>query len=104
MRERRKNFRVEWNSPATICDRDGVFARLCIVRNFSNGGAKIVDPDPSALSDEFFLRLSPRSRARECHVVWRSKDGLGVKFIDEPKGLSEAAQGRTGSSVGVDQS
>ena len=51
MRERRKNFRVEWNSPATICDREGVFARFCIVRNFSNGGAKIVDPDPSALPD-----------------------------------------------------
>ena len=57
-----------------------------------------------AHSHEFFLRLSPRSRARECHVVWRSKDGLGVKFIDEPKGLSKAAQERTGSLVGVDQS
>ena len=103
MRERRKNLRVEWNSRQRR-DRDGGFARLCIVSNFSNGGAKIVDPDPSALPDEFFLRLSPRSRARECHVVWRSRDGLGVKFIDEPKGLSEAAQGRTGSLVGVDQS
>jgi PilZ domain len=103
MRERRKNLRVEWNSQATICDRDGGFARLCIVSNFSNGGAKIVDPDPSALPDEFFLRLSPRSRARECHVAWRSKDGLGVIFIDEPKGLSEAAQERAGSLVG-DQS
>jgi hypothetical protein len=39
-RERRKHFRVEWNSPATIYD--GQLPRCCIVSNFSNGGAKIV--------------------------------------------------------------
>jgi hypothetical protein len=103
MRERRKNFRVEWNSQATICDRDGGFARLCIVCNFSNGGAKIITPEPNTLPEEFFLRLSPRSRARECHVVWRSGDSLGVKFIDDTKALSETAQERTGSLVGMDQ-
>ena len=98
MRERRKNFRVEWNSPASICDRDGEFTQVCIVRNFSNGGAKIVVPEGNKLPDEFFLRLSPRTRARECHVVWRSKDHLGVKFIDDPKGSRE----RTKSLAGVD--
>ena len=41
MRERRKSFRVEWNSAAKIYDLDGRFARPCVVSNFSNGGAKI---------------------------------------------------------------
>ena len=42
MRERRKNFRIEWKSSAKIYDRGGRFSRQCVVSNFSNGGAKIV--------------------------------------------------------------
>jgi len=77
MRERRKNFRVEWNSAAKMYDRDGRFARLCIVSNFSNGGAKIIGLEPSTVPDEFILRISPRGRAQRCHVIRRSKEGLG---------------------------
>src|ERR1019366_5266735 len=77
MRERRKNFRVEWNSPAKIYDHDGRFARLCIVSNFSNGGAKIIGLERSTIPDEFILRISPRGRAQRCHVIRRSKEGLG---------------------------
>jgi hypothetical protein len=80
MRERRKSFRVEWNSAAKIYDRDGRFARLCIVSNFSNGGAKIIGLEPSTVPDEFILRISPRCRAQKCHVTRRSKDGLAVEF------------------------
>jgi PilZ domain-containing protein len=82
MRERRKNFRVEWNSPGKIYDCNGRFTRLCIVSNFSNGGAKIVCLGHRKVPDEFFLRISPRGRAHRCHVTWRAKDGLGVEFID----------------------
>jgi hypothetical protein len=35
MRERRKNFRDEWSSPAKIYDSKDHFAQHCIVRNFS---------------------------------------------------------------------
>src|SRR5471030_1836668 len=80
MRERRKSFRVEWHSAAEIYDRDGRFVRLCIVSNFSNGGAKIIGLEPSTIPDEFLLRISPRVRAQRCHVTRRSKDGLGVEF------------------------
>jgi hypothetical protein len=40
MREHPKNFRVEWNSAGKIYDRNGRFARHCIVSNFFDGGAK----------------------------------------------------------------
>jgi hypothetical protein len=81
MRERRKNFRVEWNSPAKIYDCNGHFVRLCIVSNFSNSGAKIAGVEPGTVPDEFILRISPHGRAHRCHVIWRSKDGLGVGFL-----------------------
>jgi PilZ domain len=89
-RERRKNFRVEWNSAATLYDRHGRRARPCIVGNFSNGGAKIGGIRPETVPDEFMLRLTPHSPPRRCRVVWRSADALGVEFADrraeEPAG------------------
>ncbi len=94
MRERRKNFRVEWNSAAKIYDHNGHFAALCIVRNFSNGGAKIVALEPDMVPDDFILRISPRTRAQRCHVIRRLKDGLGVKFTDSAKSADELALGR----------
>ena len=94
MRERRKSFRVEWNSPAKIYDCSDRFARSCVVSNFSNGGAKIVGIEPATLPDEFILRITPHSPAHKCHVMWRSKDGVGVQFVDKSQGAAEPAPGR----------
>ena len=85
MRERRKNFRVEWNSTAKIYDLDGRFYRLCIVSNFSNGGAKIIGIEPSEVPDEFFLHIAPRIRPQRCKVIRRTKDGLAAIFTDYVK-------------------
>ena len=89
MRERRKNFRVEWNSPGKIYHRNGRFARLCIVSNFSNGGARITGVEPGTVPHEFILRISPHSRPHECHVIRRSRDGLGVEFTGNDRGMNE---------------
>jgi hypothetical protein len=80
-RERRKSFRVEWHSPATIYH--GKMARPCIVSNFSNGGAKITGVMAATIPDEFALRLTSHdSRIRKCRVLWRSDDTLRVEFTD----------------------
>jgi PilZ domain len=89
MRERRKSFRVEWSSEAKIYDLEGRFARQCIVSNFSNGGAKIIDPNPSEVPDEFILRISSHCRPQKCHVTRRLKDSLAVEFTADAKGISE---------------
>ena len=80
-RERRKSFRVEWHSPATIYQ--GKFARSCIVSNFSNGGAKITGVTAATIPDEFALRITCHdSRIRRCRVLWRSDDAVGVAITD----------------------
>ncbi len=99
MRERRKNFRVEWNSGGKIYDHSGRFAQHCIVSNFSNGGAKIVGLEPSTVPDEFILRISPHGHDHRCRVAWRSKNGLGAEFIDGAKDTSEAAINRRRKSL-----
>lgn len=98
-RERRKTFRVEWNSGATLYDLEGHRARPCIVSNFSNTGAKLTGIQPETLPDQFLLRISPHSRARKCHVVWRSKDALGVEF--SRGAISASAPGRAAGEVRV---
>jgi hypothetical protein len=85
-RERRKNFRVEWHSPATIYELDGEMPRPCILADFSNGGAKITGIVASTIPDEFMLRMGRgESRVHRCHVVWRTNDTVGVQFTDGAK-------------------
>jgi hypothetical protein len=74
-------------------------ARFCVVSNFSDGGAKIVVIEPKAVPNEFILRISPHGRAHLCHVVWRSKDGLGVQFIDSDHGTGAPAPSRGKKSL-----
>jgi hypothetical protein len=80
MREARKNFRVEWHSPATIYY--GGKVRACILSNLSNGGAKITGVRVSTIPDAFKVRVTPHGRIHECRVIWRTDDALGVQFTD----------------------
>jgi hypothetical protein len=94
-RERRRNFRVEWNSPATIHDPQRRLDRPCILSNFSNGGAEITGVRADTIPDEFLLQIT-RHDVRKCHAVWRTDDTVGVKFIglvtaDDQVDQSEAA-------------
>ena len=56
-RERRKNFRVEWNSAASIYDFDGDWSYACVLKDFSNGGAKITEIPVNDVPDRFMLRF-----------------------------------------------
>ena len=88
--ERRKHFRVEWNSPATIYD--GQLPRCCIVSNFSNGGAKITGVRAATIPEEFALRIpSHDTRMRKCRVLWRSDDTVRVEFTDRVTSAEEPA-------------
>jgi hypothetical protein len=81
-RERRKNFRIEWNSPACLYDRNGRFGRACVVSNLSNGGARIIVAQPETVSDVCVLRITPHSPLRKCHVIWRTEQAIGVQFAE----------------------
>lgn len=81
-RERRRNFRVEWESSASVERIDDGERISCIVSNLSNGGARIICAE--TLPDEFILRLTPgRGHPRSCRVMWRRKQNLGVQFTDQ---------------------
>jgi hypothetical protein len=79
-RERRKNFRVEWNSPATIYDVDRHLERPCVLADFSTGGARLTGIRANTIPDEFRLR-TPFGQRLACRVVWRTENALGVRFM-----------------------
>jgi hypothetical protein len=79
-RERRRHFRVEWNSPATIRDPQCNLERPCILSNFSNGGAEITGVRAATFPDEFLLQIT-RDDIRKCRVIWRTDDTLGAEFM-----------------------
>src|SRR5271169_873667 len=98
-RERRKNFRVEWNCPATIHDSERNLARPCILSSFSNGGAQITGVQAGTIPDELVLQIT--RDGRRCRVTWRTDDTLGVEFTDwvasanKPRQLRKTQGGRT---------
>jgi hypothetical protein len=91
-RDRRKNFRLGWNLPATIYDVGRHLERPCILVDFSNGGAKIAGVRAYTIPDEFRLR-TPLGDRRSCRVIWRTEDTLGVEFTDHVDG-EECSGGR----------
>jgi PilZ domain len=90
---RRKNFRVEWNVPATIYDVGRHLERPCILVDVSNGGAKIAGVRAHTIPDEFRLR-TPLGDRRSCRVIWRTEDTLGVKFTDDNDGADGSGHWR----------
>ena len=80
-RDRRKDIRVEWNSPGRFFNEGSRSARPCVVINLSNGGAKIVVATDAVITDTVKLQTTPHSPLRDCLMVWRKGDTVGVEFV-----------------------
>lgn len=52
----------------------------CVIRNLSEGGAKIEVSSARAVPQSFDLMV-PGHRAQACRVAWRALRELGVQFI-----------------------
>ena len=61
---------------------DGGRSRVdCVIRNLSDGGAKLEVPTVRNIPATFDL-LVPRHRPQRCRVAWRALKELGVQFIE----------------------
>ena len=60
---------------------DGGRTRLdCVIRNLSDGGAKLEVATVKGIPQSFDL-LVPGHRAQHCRVAWRALKELGVQFV-----------------------
>ena len=79
--EKRLSPRRNTAISATIA-YDGGRTRLgCVIRNLSDGGAKLEVATVRGIPDQFDL-LVPRHRPQHCRVAWRPLKEMGVQFLD----------------------
>jgi PilZ domain len=82
--ETRKSARHNVRQGARLISADGAMLGVCVMHDVSATGARLGSKTPDGLPDNFILLLSHDGRLRrQCSVVWRSKDSLGVEFVPE---------------------
>ena len=60
---------------------DGGRTRMeCVIRNLSDGGAKLEVAAVRGIPDRFEL-LVPKHRPQRCQVAWRALKEMGVQFL-----------------------
>ena len=83
--DQRKVQRKALKYPARIDLCDGSAPRGCVIRDISASGARIFVDGPDEIPDYFHLLLAQEgSTARDCRVVWREGDQIGVEFVKAP--------------------
>jgi PilZ domain len=81
--EHRKSTRRAVSQGARIALVDGSILGTCLVCDLSVTGARLeLEPPVFPVPDHFLLLLSYDGRLRrQCSVVWRKGDSVGVEFI-----------------------
>lgn len=74
-RQRRLNgAKIIFNKNASVID--------CVVRDLSPEGAQLIVTSLLGIPDLFELRINRDGTCRQSKVAWRSKDRIGVQFLD----------------------
>jgi hypothetical protein len=79
---KKREARKSLQQPGWITLDGGFAARQCVVRDMSSTGAKITIDDPNMLPAKLRLAFARDARTgRNCEVVWRSGNSVGIKFV-----------------------
>lgn len=70
--------RVIYNGVVAFNERRSTIE--CVVRNFSDDGAKIEFENPALLPDEIDLFIAKKNRAFRAKIVWRGVNQAGLTF------------------------
>lgn len=89
----RRSVRVRTLFGGKIVFHDGAYTYDCIVRDMSEGGARVEIPEARMFPRRFYLLTSKDEIAYDCELVWRTRMMAGVKFreiirlaaCDDPK-------------------
>jgi hypothetical protein len=53
----------------------------CVVRNMSEAGALLAVQSTVGIPADFTPLIKPELKKRDCHVMWRAADRIGVRFV-----------------------
>ena len=74
--ERRRHVRI-----ASILTGDDPTVIPCVILDISNGGARLHVHAPDEVPDRFRLLQIASNEERDCEVVWRRDNEMGVRFL-----------------------
>ena len=81
MEERRKAPRARAYLPARVIFNAKNSTKDCLVRNFTDDGAKIVFEDSKGIPAEFEFLIPTKQDHRQARLVWRRGSDAGVVFL-----------------------
>jgi hypothetical protein len=81
MEERRKSVRHRTLKGGRICFNDGSTSMDCVIRDISEGGAKLCFPNVVGIPSEFILAFDDGRPSRQCFSKWRKLTAMGVQFL-----------------------
>jgi PilZ domain len=78
---RRKSLRRHFGYPGQLHFEEGVPPRACTIIDMSESGAQLDVPGDGEVRGEFWLLIGGNSHVRrQCRVMWRSGNRVGVQF------------------------
>jgi hypothetical protein len=80
MLERRHELRRRTLKTGRIVFNNRFSAMDCAVRNLSDHGAMLLVAGPHGIPDAFLLEFDDGVTTRNCRVIWREAQRLGVEF------------------------
>ena len=83
MTEQRKVLRARMVFRASIIFNNHNSSIDCLVRNFSEAGAKIIVDEYMTFPQQFELHIPQKGRSFTALVIWRSGKEVGVEFVNE---------------------
>lgn len=86
--ERRGTERRQMLKGATIAVGGDQAAMPCVVRDFSDDGARLQVACGQAVPETFELVVELDGISCACEVVWRKETRVGVRFTDTPKAVA----------------
>ena len=82
MTEQRRTIRNRTFLGGVVTFAKGRSAIECIVRNFSDSGAKVVFAGAAIVPDAFDLAVARKERTFRARMVWRRANEVGVAFAE----------------------
>ncbi|HTV70114.1 MAG TPA: PilZ domain-containing protein [Rhizobiaceae bacterium] len=89
--ERRSGVRRRVLKGAVMIFNKGYSTFECVVRNESDGGARLSLAETFALPKTFTLTIMAEEEGRVVDIVWRSASEIGVRYRDMSDGPLQAA-------------
>jgi hypothetical protein len=84
MQERRSKWRARTYYGGVIAFNNRQSTMDCVVRNFSDDGAKLVFANTATIPNEVDLKIPQKEQSYRVRVVWRGALEAGVRFLNEP--------------------